>query len=123
MIHAHSLLAALRSRQSAFGAWITIPSTHIARSIVQSSSNLSWLCIDCEHGLTSLHPGAADLMMAMENAPPDANNPLRGSRPSTLVRIPAAGRMDGGDDGLAWQVKYALDAGAKGVVVPMVRAV
>ena len=112
----HALLVALRHKRPALGAWLTVQNTFITRTIVRASPELSWICIDCEHGLTSLHPGAAETIAAIEGASSNQN----GSFPSSLVRIPSAGGVGAGGDGLSWQVKYALDAGARGVIAPMV---
>ncbi|KAI0715440.1 Oxysterol-binding protein-domain-containing protein [Earliella scabrosa] len=40
--------------------------------------------------------------------------------PSTIVRIPATGTC--ANESAGWQIKYALDAGARGIVVPMVNS-
>ncbi|KAI0311222.1 Pyruvate/Phosphoenolpyruvate kinase-like domain-containing protein [Amylostereum chailletii] len=104
----HALLAALRANKPAFGAWITLPGAFNARLVAQSSPHLSWVVIDCEHGLTSLQPGAAESIQAIAGSGPNA--------PSPLVRIPATGVSSG----TGWQIKYALDAGARGIIVPMV---
>jgi HpcH/HpaI aldolase/citrate lyase family len=104
----HSLLRAFKSNQPAFGAWLMLPGTFNARTVAQFSPNLSWVMIDCEHGLTSLQPNAAESIQAIQGAGAGA--------PSPIVRIPATGFSTG----TSWQIKYALDAGARGVLVPMV---
>lgn len=111
MASLHPLLRAFRASKPAFGAWITLPGAHSARTAALASPHLSWIIIDCEHGLTSLQPGAADTITALSG--------LGGGAPSALVRIPATGAM--ADTSAAWQIKYVLDAGARGVLVPMVR--
>ncbi|KAF5337827.1 hypothetical protein D9758_015707 [Tetrapyrgos nigripes] len=107
----HTLLSALKSNKPAFGAWITTTSQIYARSLAKASPNLSWVMLDCEHGLISLNPGAYELISAVNSIGPNA--------PSTLVRIPATGMSTG----VNWQIKYALDAGARGILVPMVGTV
>jgi 4-hydroxy-2-oxoheptanedioate aldolase len=104
----HALAQAFKASRPAFGAWITLPGVINARTIAQSSPYLSWVMIDCEHGLTSLQPGAAESIQAITGIGSDA--------PSALVRIPATGISTG----TGWQIKYALDAGARGILVPMV---
>jgi 4-hydroxy-2-oxoheptanedioate aldolase len=104
----HSLLRAFKSNKPAFGAWIALPGTFNARTVAQSSPSLSWVLIDCEHGLTSLQPGAAESIQAIQG--------IGAGAPSPIVRIPATGISTG----TGWQIKYALDAGARGVLVPMV---
>ncbi|KIJ11083.1 hypothetical protein PAXINDRAFT_85053 [Paxillus involutus ATCC 200175] len=104
----HALTQAFKAAKPAFGAWITLPGVINARTVAQSSPHLSWVMIDCEHGLTSLQPGAAESIQAITG--------LGSNAPSALVRIPATGISTG----TGWQIKYALDAGARGVLVPMV---
>ncbi|KAI0341539.1 Phosphoenolpyruvate/pyruvate domain-containing protein [Trametopsis cervina] len=106
----HPLLQAFRSSKPAFGAWLTIPSIWAARTVALASPHVSWVVVDCEHGLIPLQPGAADTIAAVAGLGPSA--------PSVLVRIPATGPA--ADGSAAWQIKYALDAGARGVIVPMV---
>ncbi|EIM87667.1 Phosphoenolpyruvate/pyruvate domain-containing protein [Stereum hirsutum FP-91666 SS1] len=108
MAATHALRTALRSSKPAFGAWVTLPGTFNARAVALSSPHLSWVVIDCEHGLTPLHPGAAESISAVVSTGDNA--------PSVLVRVPATGASTG----TGWQIKYALDAGARGVIVPMV---
>jgi 4-hydroxy-2-oxoheptanedioate aldolase len=102
----HPLLQVLRSRKPAFGAWLTVPGLFHARSLAKSSPHLSWIVVDCEHGLVPLVPGAAESVAAVE-----------GAGVSSIVRIPATGVTGS----TSWQIKNALDAGARGVLVPMVR--
>ncbi|KAH9835187.1 Pyruvate/Phosphoenolpyruvate kinase-like domain-containing protein [Rhodofomes roseus] len=106
----HRLLEAFRTSKPAFGAWLTLPGAFNARVAATASPHLSWLLIDCEHGMTSLQPGAAESIVAISGLGKDA--------PSTIVRIPATGACADGSAG--WQIKYVLDAGARGVLVPMV---
>lgn len=106
----HPLLQAFQASKPAFGAWVTLPGPFAARSMAAASPDLSWLVIDCEHGLTPLQPGAAESIAAVSGLGPGA--------PSVLVRIPATGPA--ADASASWQIKYALDAGARGVIVPMV---
>ena len=103
-----SLLQAFKANKPAFGAWIALPGTFNARIVAQSSPKLSWVLIDCEHGLTSLQPGAAESIQAIQG--------VGAAAPSPIVRIPATGTSTSTN----WQIKYALDAGARGVLVPMV---
>ncbi|THH31453.1 hypothetical protein EUX98_g2756 [Antrodiella citrinella] len=106
----HPLLTAFKASKPAFGAWVTIPGIWAARTAAGASPHLSWLVIDCEHGLTPLQPGAAESIAAISGLGPNA--------PSTIVRIPATGAC--ADGSATWQIKYVLDAGAKGVLVPMI---
>ncbi|EAU82088.1 HpcH/HpaI aldolase/citrate lyase family protein [Coprinopsis cinerea okayama7 len=124
--HSHPLLETFKSThpnsKPSYGVWLTLPGTFNARTIAQASHDLGWILIDCEHGLVPLVPGAAETIAAIKgtrtitnpssNGSPDS----RVSAPSTIVRIPATGASDS----TSWQIKYALDAGADGVLVPMV---
>ena len=69
------------------------------------------MMIDCEHGLISLVPGAAEAVTAIQGAVPN------GGGPTPIVRIPATGISTSS----SWQIKHALDSGARGVLVPLVR--
>ena len=106
----HPLLHALRASKPAFGAWLTLPGALSARTAAAASPHISWVVIDCEHGMVGLHPGAGEIVHAVAGLGPDA--------PSTIVRIPATGAC--ANESAGWQIKYALDAGARGIVVPMV---
>lgn len=85
-----------------------LPGTVNARTVAGSSPHLSWIMIDCEHGLTSLQPGAAESIQAIQG--------IGAGMPSPIIRIPATGTSAS----TSWQIKYALDTGARGVLVPMV---
>lgn len=104
----HSLLNLLKANKPAFGAWLTAPGYFHARTVALSSPHLSWIVVDCEHGLVPLNPGASETIAAIQSVGKPG--------PSPLVRIPATGASSG----TSWQIKYALDAGAKGIIVPMV---
>ncbi|KIL64774.1 hypothetical protein M378DRAFT_77809 [Amanita muscaria Koide BX008] len=108
----HSLLKAFQSGKTAFGAGLTLQGYFHARTVAQSSPHLSWVMIDCEHGLVSLNPGAAESVSGIIASKVN----VQGGHPSALVRIPATGDSDS----TSWQIKNALDAGAHGVLVPMV---
>ncbi|KAG6864764.1 hypothetical protein C0991_007290 [Blastosporella zonata] len=105
-----ALLNAFKSNKTAFGIWLTSGGIFHARTVAQSSPHLSWIVIDCEHGIIPLVPGAAETVAAIHGALPN------GGGPSAVVRIPATGVSTG----TSWQIKYALDAGARAILVPMV---
>lgn len=104
----HPLYRAFKAPKAAFGAWITLPGIHSARIVAQSSPHLSWVMIDCEHGLTPLNADSAETIQAIAG--------IGSNYVSPLVRIPATGTCSS----TSWLIKYALDAGARGVLVPMV---
>jgi 4-hydroxy-2-oxoheptanedioate aldolase len=89
-----------RAGNSTFGAWCTIPSTWTAELAARSGHD--WVCVDTQHGLIGY-----DLMLPMLQAI------AAGGVPS-FVRVP-------------WNepgtIMKALDAGAGGVIVPMVNSV
>ncbi len=82
------------------GSWMQIPHTSIAEIIGQSGYD--WVAVDMEHGAISVHQ-LTDLFRALE---------LGGTLP--LVRV-AQGEIK--------DCKQALDAGAGGIIVPMVNSV
>ncbi|KAF8630815.1 hypothetical protein AX15_002714 [Amanita polypyramis BW_CC] len=108
----HALLSAFKTSKAAFGAWLTLPGYFHARTVAQSSPYMSWVLIDCEHGLISLNPGVSETVAGIISASPTSNDRI----PTAIVRIPATGDSDS----TGWQIKYALDAGAQGILVPMV---
>ncbi|KAJ7160964.1 Phosphoenolpyruvate/pyruvate domain-containing protein [Mycena filopes] len=81
----------------AAGAWLTLPSTAVARTLALTKG-VSWVLIDAEHGLIS------------DQHYYDLTNTIAASGASPLIRIPA-------DE--PWMIKRALDAGAHGIMVPM----
>ncbi|KAJ7468456.1 Phosphoenolpyruvate/pyruvate domain-containing protein [Mycena latifolia] len=81
----------------AAGAWLTLPSTAIARTIALTKG-VSWILIDAEHGLITDHHYY------------DLTNAVAAGGVSPLIRIPA-------DE--PWMIKRALDSGAHGIMVPM----
>ncbi|KAF9255291.1 Phosphoenolpyruvate/pyruvate domain-containing protein [Marasmius fiardii PR-910] len=106
-MESHALLRQFKANEPAFGVWLTSGGFFHARTLAQASSRISWVMIDCEHGLVGLNPGAAELIAGIHGVQ---------NGPSALVRIAATGMSTG----VNWQIKYALDAGARGVLVPMV---
>ncbi|KAJ7153572.1 Phosphoenolpyruvate/pyruvate domain-containing protein [Mycena crocata] len=81
----------------AAGAWLTLPSTAVARTIA-TTKGVSWVLIDAEHGLIS------------DSHYYDLANTIASSGASPLIRIP---------DSEPWMIKRALDAGAHGIMIPM----
>ncbi len=87
----------LRRGEVSFGTWITLGSLHATRLLARSG--FDWLTLDLEHAPIDWSQ-AASLIGAVADA---------GCIP--LVRVP---------DGTVPFIKRALDAGAFGIVVPMV---
>ncbi|KAJ1727364.1 hypothetical protein LPJ61_004608 [Coemansia biformis] len=88
----------LRRRIPVFGVWLTIPSPVTARAL--AAQGFDWACIDMEH--TPLSPA---LMAEMVSAVASSGTCV------PIVRVPSHSPE--------W-FKWALDAGAHGVIVPMV---
>jgi 2-dehydro-3-deoxyglucarate aldolase len=89
----------LHRRVPTLGSWMQIPSSSVAE--IMGASGYDWVAIDLEHGAISTHE-LPDLFRAIE---------LGGTLP--LVRLA---------DGSAQNCKAALDAGAGGVIIPMVES-
>jgi 4-hydroxy-2-oxoheptanedioate aldolase len=88
----------LRRGEPALGAWLNLPSISSAR--LMARLGFDWLLIDMEH--TAQHPGlVADMIATIADAGTSA----------PFVRIPY--------NSVEW-FKWVLDAGAWGVLIPMV---
>lgn len=88
----------LQGGSASLGAWLALPSVAVARLLAHAG--FDWLVIDMEH--SPLDPGLMTQMVAAIASGPAC---------APLVRVPAC---------RAEWFKWALDAGAWGVVVPMV---
>jgi 4-hydroxy-2-oxoheptanedioate aldolase len=84
---------------SGVGAWCSIGSSYVAELL--ASCGFDWICIDLQHGFADL-----ESLLPMLQAASISQTP-------TLVRVP---RLDAG------LIGRALDAGAAGVIVPMVNS-
>jgi len=91
--------ANLREGSVSIGGWMQIP--HGAIAEIMGQSGFDWVAIDMEHGSISHHQ-LPDLFRAIQ---------LGDTLP--LARLP---------EGTAKECKLALDAGAGGVIVPMVES-
>jgi 4-hydroxy-2-oxoheptanedioate aldolase len=97
MQNANRFQKALRTGSGlSFGAWQMLPGSNLSRAIAKTGYD--WVCVDCEHG------NIADSQMH------ECVNAIAACGVSPIVRIPA-------NEG--WMVKRVLDAGAHGVVVPL----
>ncbi|KAF2274531.1 Phosphoenolpyruvate/pyruvate domain-containing protein [Westerdykella ornata] len=97
---ASKIFRALKSEKPSFGAWQMLPGTNISRAIARSG--VDWICVDCEHG--NIDDGQMHEAVAA----------IAATGVSPIVRIAA---------NEAWMVKRALDAGAHGIVVPLIYTV
>lgn len=89
----------LKSKKPSIGSWIQIPNASLAE--IMGASNYDWITVDMEHGLISANQ-LPDLFRAIE---------LGGTLP--FARIAQSSEKD---------CKQALDAGASGLIVPMVES-
>ncbi|KAJ1818902.1 hypothetical protein LPJ75_001318 [Coemansia sp. RSA 2598] len=92
------LKAKLQQRIPAFGVWLSIPSPLTARML--ATQGFDWACIDMEHAPTN--PALmAEMVAAVASS----------GTCTPIVRVPSQAPE--------W-LKWALDSGAHGVIVPMV---
>src|SRR5690242_15252456 len=94
-------MAELRQGKPAIGVWMHGHSYHITR-IVAAQGKFDWLLVDMEH--TPVDLSTASMIFS-------AIADVSGGNCTPLARV-AHGTM--------YQIKQALDAGAQGVIVPMV---
>lgn len=90
-------LAKWRAGEHSIGAWINLPDLHIAETLARM--DYDWLCFDLQHGLLSYSH-----LLALIPA-------ISATDTTPLVRVA---------DGSASGIGRALDAGAHGVIVPMI---
>ena len=95
----NKLRGRLQAGQTSYGLWITLESPALAEIAV--ALGLDWVCIDMEHGHLDYNDVANHLRA------------LRGSDTSAVVRVP--------DTNIS-TIKRALDLGAHGVILPLVRS-
>ncbi|KAF7554661.1 hypothetical protein G7046_g6750 [Stylonectria norvegica] len=91
---------ALSQGKTSLGAWQMIPGANVSRLLARSG--VDWVLVDCEHG--NIDDGAMH----------DAVPAIAALGVSPIVRLP---------DLQGWMVKRALDSGAHGIVVPLLRTV
>lgn len=89
----------LKKRHYTIGSWVQLPEPGIVE--IMAKSGFEWLVVDMEHGSISIE-SLPDLFRAIEGA---------GSLP--LVRVPENNETI---------IKRVLDAGAKGIIVPMINS-
>lgn len=78
-----------------------LPGANLSRTIA-CTPNLDWICVDTEHGNIS------------DDSMHDCVAAIAACGLSPVVRVP---------EGQHWMIKRALDAGAHGIMVPLVRTV
>jgi len=85
--------------KAAFGGWCVVPGSFTAE--VMARAGFDWICIDIQHGLM----GQQDMVGMLQGV--------------AATAVPSMVRVPWNDPG--WIMK-ALDAGAAGVIVPMVNS-
>jgi 4-hydroxy-2-oxoheptanedioate aldolase len=98
---ANRFLKELRANQVSLGAWQMFPSASASRTIARIPG-VSWVLVDQEHG----NVGDSQMHECIANIAPYGVSPL--------VRIPDKER---------WMIKRALDAGAHGIMIPLLSSV
>ncbi|GLI72787.1 hypothetical protein PoHVEF18_000971 [Penicillium ochrochloron] len=97
-----AIRTSLQGSTPAFGFWLTLPSSGLAKTILHgasgSSTRFSWVLVDAEHGLIS------------DQHYYDLNNAIGHENASPIIRVPW---------GEEWMIKRALDSGAHGIMTPM----
>ena len=98
---AETVRSKLLSRHATIGSWLEIP--HASAAEIMARAGFDWLVIDAEHGGIDIETGT-DLMRAIRAANPDCE---------AFVRV---------TDNHPLAIRRALDAGATGVVVPLINS-
>jgi 4-hydroxy-2-oxoheptanedioate aldolase len=98
----NTALTLLRGRRVALGTWLQLHSYQASRMLA-AQGMFHWLLVDYEHTPVDRSDAAAILSTIAD---------VSGGRVTPLARV-ASGRAD--------EIKHALDAGAQGIIVPMVR--
>jgi 4-hydroxy-2-oxoheptanedioate aldolase len=90
----------LRAGEPCYGAWLSIPDSFVAEAVAQQG--FDYVCIDLQHGMMD-YAAAAEMILAIHSA---------GSVP--IVRVPS------NEIGI---INRMLDAGARGIIVPLIETV
>jgi cytochrome P450 enzyme len=99
----NTTLSLIRDRKVALGTWLQLHSYQGARMLA-AQGFFEWLLVDFEHTPVDRSTAAAILSTISD---------VSGGRVTPLARV-SVGSVD--------QIKHALDAGAQGIIVPMVKA-
>ncbi|KAI2628305.1 HpcH/HpaI aldolase/citrate lyase family protein [Xylaria nigripes] len=89
-----------KSDRASMGVWQTLPGQNVSR-ILARTPGVDWVMVDCEHGNID--------DAAMHEAVPA----IASCGVSPIVRVP---------DMQGWMIKRALDAGAHGILIPLLRS-
>jgi|SRR5579859_5398047 len=94
----NKLRGRLQAGETSYGLWVTLESPTVSE--IAAALGLDWVCVDMEHG----HLDYADVLAHLRA--------VRGSDTSVIVRVP--------DTNIS-ALKRVLDAGAHGVILPLMR--
>ncbi|OLN88535.1 4-hydroxy-2-oxo-heptane-1,7-dioate aldolase 1 [Colletotrichum chlorophyti] len=92
------------------GLWQMIPGANVSRLLARSPG-IDWVLVDCEHGNIDGDDNSA-ILQRLHGAMHDAVPAIAAAGVSPVVRLP---------DMQGWMVKRALDSGAHGILVPLLR--
>jgi len=101
-MRSNTALSLLRSQQVALGTWLQLHSYQASRMLA-AQGMFHWLLVDYEHTPVDRSTAAAILSAIAD---------VSGGRVTPLARV-ASGSIQ--------EIKHALDAGAQGIIVPMIR--
>lgn len=135
MQKANTLKSALNTGSGlSFGAWQMLPGAYLSRTIARAGYD--WLCIDCEHGniagkrtfsvfATLIHTRPWIFGIRIEHHANETSNTTDSEMHDSIQATASVGvspivRIPGNE---GWMVKRALDAGAHGIIVPLLRTV
>jgi cytochrome P450 enzyme len=99
----NTTLALLRERKVALGTWLQLHSYQASRMLA-AQGFFEWMLVDFEHTPVD-RSSAAQILSTISD--------VSGGRVTPLARV-AVGAVD--------EIKHALDAGAQGIIVPMIRS-
>jgi cytochrome P450/2-keto-3-deoxy-L-rhamnonate aldolase RhmA len=99
----NTTLSRLRDGKVALGSWLQLHSYQASRMLA-AQGFFEWLLVDFEHTPVD-RSGAAQILATIAD--------VSGGRVTPLARV-AAGSVE--------EIKHALDAGAQGVIVPMIKS-
>ena len=88
----------IKARQPLYGLWCTLEAPSITE--IATTLGLDWICVDMEHG----HLGWREVLEHVRA--------VRGTETAAFVRVPELSQSN---------VKRALDIGAHGVLLPLIR--
>lgn len=101
-MRANNTLALLRARKAALGTWLQLHSYQASRMLA-AQGFFEWLLLDFEHTPVD-RSSAAQILSTIAD--------VSGGRVTPMARV-STGSVD--------QIKHALDAGAQGIIVPMIK--